>query len=157
MGFRHIFKLKTEWSSNGKEGTVNARNYSRNHTVTIKGKPESLKVSAAKMFKGEDALYNPEDLLLSSVSSCHMMSYFYVCSQNNVEVLSYKDNAEGVLEVGESGKGQFISIQLNPEVVVRKPEMITLAKSLHEEANQLCFIANSCNFPISHKVSVAVL
>ena len=156
MLIKEVFKLKTKWFSKKGESTLNAKSYSRNHTITIKGKPEPLNVSSAKIFKGDDALYNPEDLLLSSLSSCHMMSYFYVCSQNGVEVLSYEDNAKGFLEVDKNGKGQFVKVVLNPEIVVSQPEMLALAESLHEEANNLCFIANSCSFPIEHQCEVRV-
>ncbi|WP_452231793.1 OsmC family protein [Lacinutrix sp. MEBiC02595] len=156
MAFKHIFKAKTQWSSSKGESTLDARSYNRNHTVSIKGKSEPLQVSSAKIFRGDDALYNPEDMLLSAVSSCHMMSYFYVCSQNGIEVVAYEDQAEGVLEVDNKGKGQFVSMQLNPVVVVSKQEMVEKAESLHEQANALCFIANSCNFPISHRATIQV-
>lgn len=156
MLIKEVFKLKTKWFSKKGESTLSAKTYSRNHTITIKGKSEPLKVSSAKIFKGDAALYNPEDLLLSALSSCHMMSYFYVCSQNGIEVLSYEDNAEGFLEVDKNGKGQFVKVVLKPKIVVSKTEMIALAESLHQQASELCFIANSCNFPIEHQCKVQV-
>mgnify|MGYP003670193837 CR=1 FL=1 len=151
---QHIFKVSTNWSKKEGESTTSPRTYSRNHTIKIKGRAEVLKISAAKAFKGDDTLHNPEDLLLSAVSSCHMMSYFYVCSQNGVEVLSYTDNAQAFLEVDKNGKGQIAKVELYPEVIVSKPEMIEVAETLHQKANDLCFIANSCNFPISHSATV---
>ncbi len=86
MGLKHLFKAKLYWFSNEKEAYSTTRHYTKNHTIAIEGK-EILNVSAAKAFKGDPQLYNPEDLLLSSVVSCHMMSYLYVCSQNGIEVL----------------------------------------------------------------------
>lgn len=153
---RHVFKAKTYWSKKEGESTANSSRFSRNHTVSIDGKSTDLNVSAAKVFKGDDALHNPEDLLLSALSSCHMMSFFYLCSLNNIEVITYQDNATGILEVSGDGKGQFASVQLNPMVTVKSIEMIDVAKKLHTEAHRLCFIANSCNFPISHKAEVIV-
>ncbi|TEB40466.1 osmotically inducible protein OsmC, partial [Flavobacterium circumlabens] len=85
------------WTSKKQEESV-LKLYSKSHQIKIEGKPV-LNVSAAKAFKGDPALYNPEDLLLSSLASCHMMSYLYVCSQNGIEVLEYADNAEATLEV----------------------------------------------------------
>jgi organic hydroperoxide reductase OsmC/OhrA len=123
--------------------------YSKSHSISIAGKPV-IHVSAAKAFKGDPALYNPEDLLLSSVVSCHMMSYLYVCSQNGIEVLSYTDEAEATLKVLEDGSGRFIAIKLNPKVCISNKEKTEEALSLHKKANELCFIANSCNFPILH-------
>jgi organic hydroperoxide reductase OsmC/OhrA len=78
------------------------------------------------------------------------MSYLYVCNQNDIDVVSYTDEAEASLEVLDDGSGRFISIKLNPKVCISNKEKIEEALSLHKKANQLCFIANSCNFPILH-------
>lgn len=145
MSFKHVFKAKLDWLFSKNE----AVKYTKSHTITIADKAV-LHVSAAKVFKGDSALYNPEDLLLSSVVSCHMMSYLYVCKQNDIEVVSYTDEAEATLEVSAEGSGRFIAIKLNPKVCISNKEKIAEALSLHKNANQLCFIANSCNFPILH-------
>lgn len=123
--------------------------YSKSHSILIASKA-FLHVSAAKASKGNPNLYNPEDLLLSSVVSCHMRSYLYVCGQNGIDVVSYTDEAEATLEVSADGSGRFITIKLNPKVCISNKEKIELALSLHKKANQLCFIANSSNFPILH-------
>ena len=87
---KHLFKAEAEWSSNQNPEETTSKFYSKSHKIRIEGKPV-LNVSAAKAFKGDPELYNPEDLLLSSLVSCHMMSYLYVCSQNGIEVLHYSD------------------------------------------------------------------
>ena len=147
MGFKHIFKAEALWLSD--RNTENIKKYSRNHTVTIEGKLV-LNVSAAKAFKGDVTLYNPEDMLLSSLVSCPMMSYLYVCSQSGIEVLNYSDNAVATLEVEADGSGRFTEVILNPKVVIAQADRVEEALALHKKANQLCFIANSCNFPILH-------
>jgi len=149
MGFKHLFKAKLDWFSTKEKEVLTSKIYSKSHTVSIEGKP-ILNVSAAKAFKGDPTLYNPEDLLLSSVVSCHMMSYLYVCAQNGIEVLSYTDNAEATLEVLENGSGRFIEVRLYPKVIITQKDKVAEAISLHKKANELCFIANSCNFPIVH-------
>ena len=149
MGFKHLFKARLNWTSASKETISTSKKYTKTHQITIEDKA-ILNVSAAKAFKGDPYLYNPEDLLLSSVVSCHMMSYLYVCSQNDINVISYQDNAEATLEVTENGSGRFIEVRLHPKISIQQPEKIDLALSLHAKANELCFIANSCNFPILH-------
>ncbi|TDD97453.1 OsmC family protein [Flavobacterium cellulosilyticum] len=149
MGFKHLFKAKLDWLITEKEEGVTLKIFSKSHTIAIEGKT-LLHVSAAKVFKGDPTLYNPEDLLLSSVVSCHMMSYLYVCEQNGIEIISYSDSAEATLEVLANGSGRFVSIQLNPIVIIRNKEKLVEALNLHKQANKLCFIANSCNFPIEH-------
>jgi organic hydroperoxide reductase OsmC/OhrA len=150
---KHLFQAAAKWTSNQEDSTK--RFYSKSHKILIEGKPV-LNVSAAKAFKGDPELYNPEDLLLSSLVSCHMMSYLYVCSQNGIEVLEYSDNAEATLTVSDNGSGRFIEVKLNPKVTIANPDKIQMALDLHQKANQLCFIANSCNFPVLHNASCEV-
>ncbi|TXE18548.1 osmotically inducible protein OsmC [Psychroserpens burtonensis] len=150
--FKTQFKVQAKWSAkNALDVSVNGKT----HQVFIDDKLP-LTVSAAKAFKGDETKYNPEDLLLSALASCHMMSYFYVCAQNGIELIDYKDEAVGVLELKADGSGAFTSVVLNPIVTISKGEMIDKAVSLHKEANILCFIANSCNFLITHNVVVKV-
>ena len=156
MQIKHTFKATINWNINEGESTKNPRTFSRNHEVVIENKATPLQISAAKPFRGDDALYNPEDLLLSALSSCHMMSYLYVCAQNNIEVISYTDNSEGDLEVTPTGSGSFKTVRLKPVVTIKNGSQKELAKSLHSKANQLCFIANSCNFPITHHAKIVV-
>ncbi|MDN3492701.1 OsmC family protein [Winogradskyella bathintestinalis] len=156
MSIHHTFKAKVSWSLGAEDSTCNPRTFSRNHKVTIVNKVVDIPMSAAKTFRGDDTLYNPEDLLLSALASCHMMSYLYVCSQHNIEVLSYSDYAEGDLEVLASGRGSFQFVRLRPVVTIKDATQKDLALSLHDKANALCFIANSCNFPISHEANIKV-
>jgi organic hydroperoxide reductase OsmC/OhrA len=149
MGIKHLFKAKLNWNFSKRTEGIAIKTYSKSHTITINDKA-LMNVSAAKIFKGDPSLYNPEDLLLSSVVSCHMMSYLYVCEQNGIELISYSDQAEAILEVLANGSGRFVGVKLYPKVIIRNKEKMNEALNLHKKANQLCFIANSCNFPIEH-------
>ena len=149
---KHLFKAEAKWTSNQIQEDSTKRYYNKSHKIIIEGKPV-LNVSAAKAFKGDPELYNPEDLLLSSLVSCHMMSYLYVCAQNGIEVLEYSDHAEATLEVSADGSGRFVAVKLFPKVKISNFDQIELALELHKKANQLCFIANSCNFPVFHEAS----
>lgn len=153
---KHLFKAQLNWISKQNPEESSKRFYSKTHQIKIEGKP-TLDVSAAKAFKGDPSLYNPEDLLLSSLVSCHMMSYLYVCSQNGIEVLEYSDNAEAILEVSPDGSGRFVEVKLFPKVKISNPDKVELALELHQKANQLCFIANSCNFPVLHEAICEVV
>lgn len=143
------FEVHTQWQKNQ---FVNPKT----HTSTIDGK-ESINVSAAREFKGEPDKRNPEDLLLSALSSCHMMSYFYVCQQEGIEIMGYKDTANGILELHPDASGGFKTVQLNPVVTIKNNDQKSLAISLHEKAHQLCFIANSINFKIIITVKINIL
>jgi len=146
------FKIKTNWSSKSNNGAfLNPKT----HQVYIQDK-EHLIVSAAKEFKGDKTKYNPEDLFLSALSSCHMMSYMYLCEKHNVTLINYIDETSGVLSVNRDGSGLFTSITLAPIVTILEKNKIDLAISLHNEANKLCFIANSCSVPITHLPQIQI-
>ena len=149
MIHKHTFKATLSWEKIESAQEDTKRIFLKSHTISIEGK-ETLSVSAAKAFKGDPELHNPEDLLLSSLMSCHMMSYLYVCAKNNVEVLQYNDQAQAILETYADGSGKIVEVQINPQVIIQDASQLELALSLHKEANKLCFIANSCNFPVLH-------
>lgn len=157
MSFKHTFKAQVNWKLDDNETTQNPKGFSRNHVVTIANKKTPLEVSAAKAFRGDETLYNPEDLLLSALASCHMMSYLYVCAQHNIEVLNYTDTAEAILNVEASGSGYFSKVNLKPVVTIADAKQKELAKSLHNKANSLCFIANSCNFHVEHHAEILIV
>jgi organic hydroperoxide reductase OsmC/OhrA len=151
--FKKEFKVHAKWSA---KDALDVFVNGKTHHVFIDDK-QPLTMSAAKAFKGDASKYNPEDLLLAALSSCHMMSYFYVCAQNGVELIEYSDEAIGVLELNSDGSGAFSSVILHPKITVSKASMIEKAIELHSDANSLCFIANSCNFPIKHKAEIKAI
>lgn len=150
MSLKHVFSATLQWPVPA--ASTLGGNSSKTHQVSVQGKPD-LNVSAAKAFKGDAGLHNPEDLLLTSLMSCHMMSYLYVCGKHNIEVLSYTDNATTLLETYPDGSGKIIEVRLAPHTTISDSSHIDLALSLHEQANKLCFIANSTNFTIVHSPS----
>ncbi|KZE83935.1 OsmC family protein [Myroides marinus] len=147
--YKHLFKAALNWMATDKLEESNKKVYAKSHTIKIEGK-DILSISAAKAFKGDPTLLNPEDLLLSALTSCHMMSYLYVCQQNNIEVLTYEDNSEATLILNDDGSGHITKVVLNPVVRIKDASQKELALQLHIQANKLCFIANSCNFEIEH-------
>lgn len=149
----HQFEVTMQWD---KPATNTDKKQFKNHSVAIHNKP-NLNISAAKSFKGDATLYNPEDLLLSSLVSCHFMSYLYCCSQHDIEVVSYTDAAQAFLEVNANGSGRITKVILQPKVIIKNASQVELANTLHTQANKLCFIANSCNFIVAHEAECTSL
>lgn len=145
----HNYKLTLKWTGNKGTGTSGYRAYSRNHEIIIEGKTVLLG-SADPTFHGDRTVHNPEDLLLASLSACHMMSYLHVCVKAGIVVTDYVDNATGVMVVNADGSGRFIEVILHPVVTITDETQLAKANELHAEANTLCFIANSVNFPVKH-------
>ena len=152
MSSKHTFTASLQWHHKSAVALEENPKASKNHLIHIEGKAD-LPISAAKAFKGDANLYNPEDLLLSSLMSCHMMSFLYCCTQAKIEVCRYTDQAEAILDLQADGSGRISKVVLRPHVVIADPSRMEQALSLHQEANRLCFIANSCNFPVEHQAT----
>lgn len=145
----HNYKLTLKWTGNKGTGTSSYRSYDRNHDILIDNKI-TIKGSADPTFHGDKTVHNPEDLLLASLSACHMMSYLHVCVKNGIVVTDYVDNATGIMKVNDDGSGYFTEVTLNPIVTISDETLLDKANELHTEANKLCFIANSVNFTVKH-------
>lgn len=145
---QHTYNIQTSWTGNDGEGTKTYKGYRRDHLIASEGKPE-IPGSSDPAFRGDRSRYNPEELLVASLSSCHMLWYLHLCCVNHIAVLEYRDAALGIMEENADGSGQFASVTLKPSIKVAKGNDCSKAHSLHEEAHRLCFIARSVNFPVN--------
>lgn len=150
---KHQYETELTWTGNRGKGTQSYRGYDRNFTIEMEGK-QPMHGSADPAFRGDPAKYNPEELFLSSLSSCHMLWYLHLCADHQIVVTSYRDKAEAEMSESEDGHGRFTDVMLNPVVEITDSDKKDLALELHQEANKMCFIANSCNFPVQHKATV---
>lgn len=150
MKRHHQYKAELRWTGNQGEGTASYRSYSREFRLRIDGKPE-LQGSADPAFRGDTSKWNPEELFLASLSACHMLWYLHLCSDEGIRVLSYEDHAEGVMEEMKNGSGKFAEVTLHPKITISDSDNLEKAGQLHKKANEMCFIANSCNFPVRHE------
>jgi organic hydroperoxide reductase OsmC/OhrA len=149
----HHYSLTSTWTGNTGTGTSGYRDYRRDVTLQVEGKPDLL-ASSDKAFRGDPARWNPEDLLLASLSECHLLSYLHACVVAGVVVVSYRDTASGFMREDGRGGGSFVEVTLHPEVVVADSSMVEAAERAHHQANEWCFIANSMNFPVRHEATV---
>ena len=146
----HHYSLIMKWTGNRGEGTKNYRSYERAHVIYADGKPE-IPGSSDPAFRGDKTRYNPEEMLVASLSSCHMLWYLHLCAVNGITVVDYVDQATGTMIETDNGGGRFSEVILRPVITILEQDKMELAESLHREANALCFIANSCNFPVLHQ------
>jgi organic hydroperoxide reductase OsmC/OhrA len=151
---KHQYSANIVWTGNNGTGTSDYASYSRDHVISIDHK-QDLQGSSDSIFRGDVTKHNPEDMLLSSLSVCHMLWYLHLCADAGVIVTAYTDKVEGILEYGKNG-GKFTEVTLHPVVSVKSEEMIPLAMSLHSEAHACCFIANSVNFPVKHEPNISI-
>ena len=149
MNNLHHYKTNVTWTGNRGDGTLEYKGYDRNHTISVSQKPDILASSDAS-FMGDAERYNPEELFLASLSSCHMLWYLHLCAEHGIVVTGYTDLATGSLDEHHVNGGKFTEVMLHPHVTVAQSSMIAKANEIHELAGEKCFIANSCNFPVKH-------
>jgi organic hydroperoxide reductase OsmC/OhrA len=151
----HKYQTQLNWEGNLGIGTANYKAYSRNYTIKAVEKSK-IECSSDPVFLGDKTKYNPEDMLVASASACHMLTYLHLCADSGVIVTDYKDDAEGTMAEEANGGGRFTEIMLHPVVTVKEKAMAEKAMDLHHKAGQMCFIANSCNFPIKHEPVIRI-
>ncbi len=140
MTKKHTYKTQLSWTGNTGEGTKSYMKYERLYEIRGKGKP-TLEGSSDPSFRGDPTKYNPEEMLLMSLSSCHMLWYLHLCSVNKIVVEDYNDSAEGLMNENPDGSGAFKEVTLKPEVTISSGDL-SRAEDLHHDANQRCFIAS---------------
>src|SRR5690349_7129107 len=114
----HTYSIQTIWTGNDGAGTASYRTYRRDHEMTASGKTTSIQGSSDPKFRGDPTRYNPEELLVSSLSSCHMLWVLHLSAEAGIVVVDYEDSAEGVMAENEDGSGQFTSVILTPIVTI---------------------------------------
>lgn len=150
----HNYLVNIKWTGNLGTGTSGYTAYSRNHIFSAANKTEMIKLSSDPHFRGDASIYNPEELLVASIASCHMLWYLHLCADAKITVVNYEDAPEGFMEEGGTTPGKFIKVILHPRVTVKQGDDAQKAIALHHEANAKCFISNSCNFPIEHQPEI---
>jgi organic hydroperoxide reductase OsmC/OhrA len=147
MGRRHSYTVTVTWTGNQGTGTSGYRDYQRSHEISAAGK-SGIAGSSDPAFRGDRACWNPEDLLVASLSACHELWFLHLCADAGVVVESYVDEATGVMEEAADGGGQFVEVVLRPRVRAAPGSDRDKIQSLHHEAHAKCFIARSVNFPV---------
>lgn len=107
--------------------------------------------SSDPAFRGDGSRYNPEELLVASLSQCHMLWYLHLCADAGIVVTAYTDQAEGRMDLDAEGFGQFRMVVLRPAAAITDAARAEEALRLHDAAHKLCFIARSVNFPVVHE------
>lgn len=130
------------------------KDYDRSFSLTAPLK-QGIQGSTDPAFKGDAAKWNPEEFLLASISSCHMLSYLHLCFKAGILVSEYTDSPTGVLTIAE-GSGKMTKVTLSPVVKLTDISRLEEAKELHEKAHKLCFIANSVSVPIEINPDIIV-
>lgn len=153
MAETHAYTATVRWTGNRGAGTSGYRAYDRTHEIEIDGKPP-IPGSSDPAFRGDADRWNPEDMLLASISACHMLWFLHLASEAGWVVESYEDRATATMAMNPDGSGQFASARLAPRVTISAGDP-SLNDRLHRTAHEKCFIARSLNFDIACDGAVA--
>jgi organic hydroperoxide reductase OsmC/OhrA len=148
---QHHYRVTTTWTGNLGTGTSDYRAYSRDHEIKIAGKTAPLPGSSDAAFRGDPARYTPEELLVASLSTCHMLWFLHLCADAGIVVTEYEDAASGTMSEHADGSGEFTLVFLRPRATIADSARIADAVAFHARAHELCFIARSVNFRVEHE------
>ncbi len=143
----NLYDVRVLWTGNDGAGTRSYQSYRRDHEIAAKSKAV-IAASSDPTFRGDPGRYNPEELFVSSLASCHMLWYLHLCAVNRVVVLEYSDAAVGEMQENDDGSGQFVRVTLHPRVRIDPGSDPVVANQLHHPAHENCFLARSVNFPV---------
>ncbi len=150
----HEFEARLFWTGASEGPTTGYADYSRSYRIEVDGKPH-FEGSAAPPFRGDGSLYNPEDLLVASLSACHCLSYLALAARSGILVTAYEDQARGKMTL-QGGGLSFERVVLRPRVTIDASSDRDKARRLHSEAHRTCFIARSVAFPVENVPTIVV-
>jgi len=110
-------------------------------TSNAPGKQETL-VGSPPEFKGEEGVWSPEELLVSALNTCLMLTFLAYAKHKGLEIVSYESHADGLLE-NVDGKYRVTQIIVEPRVALKSETDITRGGEIMTSAKEGCFISNS--------------
>ena len=160
MSDAHTFETRLRWPADSGQSMPPDASFSRNNVMNSVGKAD-VPGSAPGVYGGDVSRYNPEELLLMSLSECHMLTYLAIAAKKRMTIIAYEDRATGTLGLGENGiksgppgKMSMQEVTLRPKVTVARGTDLADAMAIHEKAHANCFMSNSVNFPVKHEAEI---
>ena len=150
----HHYRVVNRWTGNLGTGTSAYKAYSRNFELNSSGKSAMIPGSSDSAFRGDADRYNPEELLVGALSSCHMLWVLHLCADAGITITEYSDEAIGDMVENPDGSGEFTRVLLRPRMKITDPSRIEDAVEIHHRAHEVCAIARSMNFVVEHEVEV---
>jgi organic hydroperoxide reductase OsmC/OhrA len=147
----HRYRATCSWDGETGQGY---ESYDRTHQATCPPAATELSLSSDPTFRGDAGLLNPEQLLVLAASSCQLLSFLAVAARSRVDVVSYRDDAEGFMPEDEKPV-RITAITLRPEIAIRGSATVERLNKLVEIAHRECYIANSttCDIAIEPRFS----
>jgi organic hydroperoxide reductase OsmC/OhrA len=138
---------KITWQRTSQDYTYQTYNRAHDWRFTAAAVP----ASASKEYRGDPNRVNPEEALVAALSSCHMLTFLAIASKRKLSLDSYTDDAVGFMEKNEAGHLAITRVTLRPKIVWTAGVTVssTDLETMHHEAHEGCFIANSVTTKIT--------
>ena len=68
--------------------------------ITSEGKP-SIEIALPEELGGPSGIWSPDELFVTSVEACAMLTFFWLIEGKNIEIISYESTAEGVSQIAK--------------------------------------------------------
>jgi organic hydroperoxide reductase OsmC/OhrA len=150
----HRCAVTVTWTGNTGTGTSSYRAYTRSHEISSDQPKPAIPGSSEPLFRGDKTRWNPEEMMIASLSACHQLWYLHLCADAGVVVTGYIDHAAGELDEEADGSGRFRRVVLRPEVTLAPGSDAAKAMALHHDAHAKCAMASSVNFPVEHEPKI---
>ena len=139
------YTAETYWNregevfSDGRYSRVHEIRFDSGHAMAGSSSPHVVR----EPMSSRDAV-DPEEMMVASLSSCHMLTFLYEAQRAGLIVDRYHDEAEGLMAKNAEGKMALVTVTLRPRIAFsgQDPDAETLER-LHHRAHEGCFIANS--------------
>ena len=152
----HEYRITSRWTGNSGSGTSAYGAYSRAYEVTGEGKSAPIPGSSDPAFRGDAARYNPEELLVGALSTCHMLWVLHLCADAGIVVTEYADEAWGEMVEHADGSGEMTRVTLRPRMRITDSGRTAEVAAIHDRAHAVCCLARSVRFVVRHEPIVLV-
>lgn len=124
-----------------------AGRYSRAHTLSFDGGTVVAGSASPQVVRApwsDEAAVDPEEAFVASLSACHMLWFLHKAREAGLDVVRYRDEADGVMARDAGGRMAMTKVTLRPHIVFNgNPPSTAALEALHHAAHEDCFIANS--------------
>ena len=122
----HHYQIQTTWIGSTGLGTADYRAYKRDHEILVAGKSAPIPGSSDAAFRGDPKRYSPEELLVSTLSTCHMLWMLHLCADAGITITAYTDQARGEMTEDSDGGGRFTEVTLHPVMTITDAARVDL-------------------------------
>ena len=152
----HEYRITSRWTGNLGSGTSAYAAYSRAHECSGEGKSAAILGSSDPAFRGDPARYNPEELLVGALATCHMLWVLHLCADAGIVVTEYSDEAWGEMVEHAGGSGEMTRVVLRPRMRITDSGRAPEVPAIHDRAHAACCLARSVRFPVRHEPAVLI-